>query len=93
MAGKADIVEQVARQQDDLTKKQVAEIFDAIFDSISVSLANNERVQIPGFGSFSVSHREAREGRNPSTGAAIQIAASTSARFKQGKDLKERLNA
>ncbi len=92
MAGKADIVDHVAEQVADLTKKQVAETFDAIFDAIGGNLADGERVAIAGFGSFSTSHRAAREGRNPATGATIKIAASTNVKFKAGKELKGRVN-
>lgn len=92
MAGKADIVEHIASSVDGLTKKQAAEAFDAVVESITKSLKKAERVQIPGFGSFSVSKRAARKGRNPATGATITIKASKNARFKAGKELKEALN-
>ena len=92
MAGKADIVEHLANSQEDLTKKQASEIFEAAFDFISKALANGERVQIPGFGTFTVTARAAREGRNPKTGEAMTIPASKSAKFKQGKQLKEAVN-
>lgn len=91
MAGKADIVEEIAGAGS-LTRKQAAEIFDAVFDSITKHLKKGDRVQVPGFGSFAVSSRAARKGRNPATGASITIKASKSARFKVGKELKEALN-
>lgn len=92
MAGKADIVDAVVHQVDGLTKKQAAEAFDAIFGSITGHLEKGERVTLPGFGSFSVSERAARTGRNPATGKSINIPASKNARFKAGKDLKESVN-
>jgi DNA-binding protein HU-beta len=92
MAGKADILSAVTDNVEGLTKKQAAEAFDAIFEAITQNLKAGERVTLPGFGSFSVSERAARKGRNPATGAEIHIPASKNARFKAGKDLKESLN-
>lgn len=92
MAGKAHIVDAVVDNVDGLTKKQAGEAFDAVFDSITGYLKRGERVTLPGFGSFSVSERAARTGRNPATGQTIQIPASKNARFKAGKDLKEAVN-
>lgn len=93
MAGKADIVDHVASTVDGLTKKQASEAVDATFACIADRLNDGDRVSVPGFGSFSVSERAARKGRNPATGQEIQIAASKNARFKAGKDLKESLNS
>lgn len=92
MAGKADIVDQVAGSVDGITKKQAAEAFDVIFEAITDCLSDGDRVQVPGFGSFSVSERAARTGRNPATGETIQIAASKNVKFKSSKDLKEAVN-
>lgn len=92
MAGKADIVDKVAGRVDGITKKQAGEAFDAVFDSITGFLRKGDRVTLPGFGSFSVSRRAARKGRNPATGQEIHIPASKNARFKAGKDLKEAVN-
>jgi DNA-binding protein HU-beta len=92
MAGKSELVDAVADKVDGLTKKQAAEAFDAIFDTITGYLENGDRVSITGFGSFSVTERAARKGRNPATGQEIHIPASKNARFKAGKDLKEAVN-
>lgn len=92
MAGKADIVEHLANSQEGLTKKQAGEVFEAAFDFISGVLADGDRVQIPGFGTFSISERAERQGRNPKTGEPMTIAASKSVRFKPGKQLKESVN-
>lgn len=92
MAGKADIVDRVADTVGEITKKQAGEAFDAVFDTIARQLRRGERVQVPGFGSFSVSKRAARQGRNPKTGETIRIRASKGVRFKIGKELKEKLN-
>lgn len=93
MAGKADIVENVFNSLDDITKKQVGETFDAIFETITEILADeHERVTLPSFGSFTVKHRAARKGRNPATGEEIDIPASKNVRFKAGSALKEAVN-
>jgi DNA-binding protein HU-beta len=92
MAGKAHIVDSVADSVDGLTKKQAGEAFDAVFKSITRFLRKGERVTLPGFGSFTVSRRAARKGRNPKTRQEIHIPASKNARFKAGKDLKEAVN-
>lgn len=92
MAGKLDLADHVANSVDGLTKKQAAEALDAVFDGIARHLEDGDRVQVSGFGSFSVSDRAARQGRNPATGETIQIPATRVARFKAAKDLKGRLN-
>lgn len=92
MAGKADIVDHLVNQLDGVTKKQAGEAFDAIFDYISQSLVDGDRVQIPGFGTFQISDRKARQGLNPKTKKPITIPASKSVRFKPGKGLKDAVN-
>lgn len=91
MAGKADIVDQMA-QETGLTKSQAADAFDALWDAIVDHLEDDERVQIPGFGSFTCKKRAARKGRNPATGETIQIPATNYCKFKQSGELKETLN-
>ena len=91
MAGKADIVEAVADGAG-LSKKQAADAVQSLIDSISSHLQDGDRVQLPGLGSFSVSHRAGRTGRNPKTGESIEIAASNGVRFKISRPLKDALN-
>jgi len=91
MASKADLVEQVANATG-MTKKAAGEAFDAVFDAITKNVRKGDRVSVPGFGSFSVSKRAARKGRNPATGATITIKASKSVKFKAGKELKDKVN-
>ena len=93
MAGKADIVEHVAGSVDGLTKKQAGEAFDAVIEAITKGLKKGDRVQIPGFGSFSVGKRAARKGRNPRTGEAIKIKASKTLRFKPAASLRKAAGA
>jgi len=76
----------------ELTKADASKAISALFDSIQDTLSQGEKVAIPGFGTFEVADRPARQGRNPQTGAAIEIAASKAAKFKAGKGLKDALN-
>ena len=74
------------------SKSDAASIIDSVFDTIAGALKSGDSVQLVGFGSFSVTDRAAREGRNPRTGETIQIAASKQPKFKAGKGLKDALN-
>jgi len=90
MAGKADLVDRVA-ELTGMPKARVALCFDTIFELISEALGKGDKVSIPGFGTFQVSERPERPGRNPATGEQITIKASKSAKFKPAKGLKEQL--
>ena len=93
MAGKADLVNSIADSVEGITRKQATAAFEAVFGAIVEALKAGDTAKVPGFGTFGVTQREARKGRNPATGAAITIKASKSVRFKVGKDLKEAVNA
>lgn len=84
---KTDLIAKVATVVG--TQKQAKEAVDCVLDAITQSLADNESVQIAGFGSFKVSERKARTGRNPQSGASIHIAARKVPRFVPGKALKD----
>ena len=84
---KGDLINEVSQIVS--TKKQAQEVVDTVFSAITSSLKNNEPVQIAGFGSFKTAKREARTGRNPQTGAEIQIEARMVPKFVAGKALKE----
>lgn len=73
-------------------RQNVEEIVNEVFNGIVAALKNGDKINISGFGTFSISYRKARTGRNPKTGEAIQIAASRAAKFKAGKGLKESLS-
>ena len=88
---KAELTDAVASSSD-LTKADAARAIDATINATSGALASGDNVALVGFGTFSVRHRAARQGRNPQTGATIQINASKSAGFKAGKALKDKLN-
>ena len=92
MAGKADLVNGIVDRVEGITRRQAAEAFEAVFDSIVDALRAGEGAKVPGFGSFGVSERSARKGRNPATGESINIKASKTVRFKVGKELKEAVN-
>lgn len=82
----------VVAERADITKAQATDAVDAVFEAITSTLKSGDDVRLVGFGTFSKSHRKATKGRNPSTGAEIDIAASNQAKFKAGKALKEALN-
>ena len=88
---KVDLVSAVAKQAE-LSKKDAGLAVGAVFDAISEALEKGDKVQLIGFGTFDVSERAAREGRNPRTGETMKIAASKAPRFKAGKALKDRVN-
>ena|SRR5215212_8368049 len=91
MAGKGDVITAIAEQAG-ISKKEAAAAFDAFVGYVSDSCQRGERCSIPGLGSFSVTQRKAREGRNPRTKEKITIPASRNVRFKAGKDLKDVVN-
>ena len=76
----------------DLSKADTTRAVDAVFDTITAQLSSGEEVRLVGFGTFSVSHRKATEGRNPRTGEKIHIPASKQPKFKAGKALKDAVN-
>jgi len=88
---KAELIDSISSKVD-LPKGTAERIVNTIFDDIVGALKNGDKVNISGFGTFQVSDRKARVGRNPKTGEAIQIGASRSAKFKAGKTLKDSLN-
>lgn len=79
----------VVSEKTEFSKKESAQIVDALFASIEEALAKGEKVQLIGFGTFEVRERVARKGRNPQTGAEIEISASKVPAFKPGKALKD----
>lgn len=88
---KAELIDSLAGKLD-LPKGQAERAVNLIFDDIVAALKNAQKVNVSGFGTFQVSERKARQGRNPKTGETIEIAASKSAKFKPGKQLKDALN-
>ena len=85
---KSDLVDAVASRAD-MSKAEAGRAVDAVLGSVGDALGNGDSVSLVGFGTFSVRHRAARMGRNPQTGATMQIAASKVPGFKAGKALKD----
>jgi DNA-binding protein HU-beta len=88
---KAELIEGLSNKLA-VSKAEAEKTIDVVLNDIIAALKAGDRVNISGFGTFTVSTRQARTGRNPKTGEAIQIAASRSARFRPGKQLRESLN-
>mgnify|MGYP000265292289 FL=1 len=88
---KGDLINKIADSAG-ITKGQAEDALNAVLDGITDALKSDDTVTLIGFGSFSVSHRAARAGRNPQTGETIQIAAKNLAKFKAGKKLTDALN-
>jgi DNA-binding protein HU-beta len=87
----SDLVTYVADQDGKITKTQAKTLVDSVFAAITSAAVKGEEVSLPGFGKFKVQNKPARTGRNPSTGAAIQIAASKKLVFQPAKALKDTL--
>lgn len=88
---KSQLIDAVAKNAE-LTKAQAAQSVDAVLDAIQLGLQEDGDVALSGFGTFAVTAREARTGRNPSTGESIHIAASKAVKFKPGRALKDAVN-
>ena len=91
LMNKTELIAAVAEQAE-LSKKDAEKALKAFTDVIAAELVKGEKVQLVGFGTFEVSEREAREGRNPRTGETMTIAASKTPKFKPGKALKDEIN-
>jgi len=87
---KGELIDRVASMTN-MSKRQAREVIDATFDTIKKNTKKKGGVQLAGFGSFSVSKRKARMGRNPQTGESIKISASKNVKFKAGKAYKSSL--
>jgi integration host factor subunit beta len=89
---KSELVQRIANRNPHLYLRDVEKIVNAILDEITCALARGDRVELRGFGAFSVKHRDARVGRNPRTGAHVPVNEKTVPFFKTGKEMRERLN-
>ena len=89
---KSELVQVIAAENPHLFAKDVEKIVSTVFDTIASALEEGERVELRGFGAFSVKHREARTGRNPRTGETVEIEEKWSPFFKAGKEMRDRLN-
>ena len=89
---KSELVQRIAEHNPHLYQRDVENIVNAILDEIVAALARGDRVELRGFGAFSVKRRDARLGRNPRTGDSVQVAEKHIPFFKTGKQLRDRLN-
>jgi integration host factor subunit beta len=89
---KSELVQRLAEANPHLYQRDVEAIVTAIFDEIATALTRGDRVELRGFGAFSVKNRPARTGRNPRTGAHVSVAQKSVPFFKTGKEMRERLN-
>lgn len=89
---KSELVARLAQANPHLYQRDVERIVNTIFDEIALALERGDRVELRGFGAFSVKNRPARTGRNPRTGEPVQVAAKSVPFFKTGKELRDSLN-
>src|SRR3954463_5718458 len=89
---KSELVQRIAGQNPHLYQRDIENIVNAVLGEIPAALARGDRVELRGFGAFSVKHRPARTGRNPRTGAHVSVDQKSVPFFKTGKEMRERLN-
>ncbi|WP_039016882.1 integration host factor subunit beta [Halocynthiibacter namhaensis] len=89
---RSELVQAIADENPHLYQRDVERIVNTVFDEITEAMARGDRVELRGFGAFSVKKREARTGRNPRTGESVEVAAKYVPFFKTGKLLRDRLN-
>lgn len=89
---KSELVEKIVEANGFLNRKESELVVNIIFDSMASALKDGDKVEIRGFGSFTVREREAREARNPKNGEVVTIPAKKTPFFKTGKELRERVN-
>jgi len=90
---RSELLQALCSDNPDLRPEEVEQVVDIFFDEISARLAEGGRVELRGFGTFSTRKRDARTGRNPRTGAAVNVPEKAVPYFKPGKEMRERLNA
>jgi len=89
---KSELIETILSRQSQLSAKDVELAVKTILEHMSQALSNGERIEIRGFGSFSLHFRQPRKGRNPKTGDAVELIGKYVPHFKPGKELRERVN-
>lgn len=90
---KSELIERLVQRHTHLSQKDVELAVKSLLEEVSKTLASGGRIEIRGFGSFSVHHRPARMGRNPKTGQAVEIPEKYVPHFKPGKEMRERVNS
>lgn len=89
---KSELIERIAAKQPQLSVKDIELAVKAVLEHMSQTLASGERIEIRGFGSFSLHYREPRQGRNPKTGDTVELTGKHVPHFKPGKEMRERVN-
>ncbi len=89
---KSELIEQVAKRHETLSYREVEVAVKTLLEQMSEALASGDRIEIRGFGSFSLHHRPARIGRNPKTGEPVDLPGKYVPHFKPGKQLRQRVN-
>jgi integration host factor subunit beta len=89
---RSELIELIASQQSQLSTKDVELAVKLMIDHMAETLSSGERIEIRGFGSFSLHYREPRQGRNPKTGDSVELEGKHVPHFKPGKELRERVN-
>jgi integration host factor subunit beta len=89
---KSELIARLAELNPSLYHRDLEQLVNTVFDAITEALENGDRVELRGFGAFSLRERKARVGRNPRTGEAVSVDAKTIPFFKMGKGMRERLN-
>ncbi len=90
---KSELIQKIAEDNPHLYQRDVERIVSTVFEEITAALARGDRVELRGFGAFSVKHRDGRMGRNPRTGDTVPVPAKSVPFFKTGKELRERMNS
>ena len=90
---KSELIERISERQPQLSPKDIELAVKTILDQISDTLADGQRIEIRGFGSFSLHYRAPRKGRNPKTGETVELEGKHVPHFKPGKEMRERVNA
>jgi integration host factor subunit beta len=89
---KSELIARLAELNPSLYHRDLEQLVNTVFDTITEALENGDRVELRGFGAFSLRERKARVGRNPRTGEAVSVDSKTIPFFKMGKGMRERLN-
>ncbi len=89
---KSELIERIAAKQPQLSLKDIELAVKTVLEHMSQTLASGERIEIRGFGSFSLHYREPRQGRNPKTGDTVELEGKHVPHFKPGKEMRERVN-
>lgn len=90
---KSELIQKLADENPHLFQRDVERIVSSVFEEITQAMVRGDRVELRGFGAFSVKHRDARTGRNPRTGELVEVPEKRAPFFKTGKDLRDRMNS